>query len=843
MKTPTSLLPLSTVLGLTLFFGLLSGLPAAAVDVSGEYKTWHKLTLTFDGPTLSETGTPNPFTDYQLDVTFTSPDYKRTLVVPGYFAADGYAAHTGSTEGNKWRVHFCPDQVGTWKWKASFIDVKDGKEQFSIHGREGVLPITATDKSGRDFRAHGRLVPEGHFLRHAHSKELFLKSGADAPENLLAYADFDGEFKNDGVKDNLIKTWEPHIQDWKIGDPTWAAGDGQGLIGAINYLAWRGMNVISFLPLNIGGDDENVYPYINAKTFDRFDVSKLDQWEIVFEHAQTKGVFLHFKTQEAENQTLLDDGALGPNRKLYYRELVARFGHHNALNWNLGEENGVWKKKEKQPGQSTEQRIAMVKWFQNNDPYKHHVVIHNGASFDDLLGPDVAMSGVSLQTNKPDFSRVYPSVLKWRNASALAGHPWAIATDEPGDAQHALLPDAEDPKHNTARQNALWGTFMAGGYGVEWYFGYQHDHSDLTCQDWRSREAMWDQSRHALNFFKKHKLPLENMHPRNELIDENHWVLAGKNAEGRWEIVVYMREGGTATIDLPNSRWTHGWFDPRTGKGAPKLLAADRTYGAHELQRTAPDKRDWVLLICEADPSGLDLVPKKKKKTVEYALTPAVFPADAKPPLPIPEPMVESEPEPVVAAAAPEPAPRVVRGDLPIAKTFAVENAEYETYTERVLVTPARKEWKVGRELVGRGLEEQVDNATGQIKCLVEVPAVYKTVTKRRIKPGTGTYREQTSRSAELFRSTPAATAPAPAPRRMVAPAPYISPAPVRPAVTTPVRPSTLVPAAPRGPRDLPIAETIPLNAPGAIRGNTGTIRIPAPAPRVLETIPPRTSP
>jgi hypothetical protein len=38
------------------------------------------------------------------------------------------------------------------------------------------------------------------------------------------------------------------------------------------------------------------------------DVSRLDQWEIVLDHAQKLGLFLHFKTQESENQGLLDGG-------------------------------------------------------------------------------------------------------------------------------------------------------------------------------------------------------------------------------------------------------------------------------------------------------------------------------------------------------------------------------------------------------------------------------------------------------------------------------------------------------------------------------------------------------
>ncbi len=38
---------------------------------------------------------------------------------------------------------------------------------------------------------------------------------------------------------------------------------------------------------------------------------------------------------------------------------------------------------------------------------------------------------------------------------------------------------------------------MAGGAGVEWYFGYRNEHDDLGMEDWRSRAAMWRQSRAA----------------------------------------------------------------------------------------------------------------------------------------------------------------------------------------------------------------------------------------------------------------------------------------------------------------------------------------------------------
>ena len=85
--------------------------------------------------------------------------------------------------------------------------------------------------------------------------------------------------------------------------------------------------------------DNARWAHANGVHHDRFDVSKMAQWERVFEYGDQMGMYLHFKTQETENDQRMDGGALGRERKLYYRELIARFGHHLALNWNLGEEN------------------------------------------------------------------------------------------------------------------------------------------------------------------------------------------------------------------------------------------------------------------------------------------------------------------------------------------------------------------------------------------------------------------------------------------------------------------------------------------------------------------------
>ena len=145
----------------------------------------------------------------------------------------------------------------------------------------------------------------------------------------------------------------------------------------------------------------------------------------------------------------------------------------------------------------------MAKYFHDHDPYGHLIVVHNGRPPDDLLGEKSKLTGYSLQTSRPDFRNVHGAVLAWVNKSARAGKPWVVACDEPGDPSHALLPDEDDPAHNDGRINALWGCLLAGGAGNEWYFGYKHAHSDLTCQDWRSRDLWWDQCRIALEFFNR----------------------------------------------------------------------------------------------------------------------------------------------------------------------------------------------------------------------------------------------------------------------------------------------------------------------------------------------------
>ena len=211
-----------------------------APEVSGELKQWHKVTLTVNGPEASETDSAdgvNTFTDYAMTVRFEHESGSPSYEVPGYFAADGMAAQTSATSGNKWRAHVSPDKTGVWTYEVSFLGgpqtaVNGGGEPLSAyHGSTGQFTVAASDKSAPDFRGRGRLEYDGtRYLRFAGDGTRFLKAGPDAPETFLAYEDFDGT----STEKTALKSWEPRVADWREGDPTWQDGRGKGIIGALN---------------------------------------------------------------------------------------------------------------------------------------------------------------------------------------------------------------------------------------------------------------------------------------------------------------------------------------------------------------------------------------------------------------------------------------------------------------------------------------------------------------------------------------------------------------------------------------------------------------------------------
>ncbi len=546
-----------------------SATPAGAgrIKAPRRCRVWDLVTVDVAGPEASETGTPNPFTDIRLGVRFCQGEHSQ--IVWGFFAADGDAANSGATAGRVWRTCFVPDRPGEWTYEVSFrrgpwialsTDWDQG-DPLPGDGLRGSFLVTERDR--KDGRSRGLLRYVGkHHLQFAGSGEYFLKGGADSPENFLAYAEFDGTTDLGGAgrageaqAERFLHTYQPHLRDWRPGDPVWGGGRGKGIIGALNYLASKGMNSVYMVIYNIdGGDGKDVWPWLNPRERTRFDVSKLEQWEIVFRHMDELGIMLHVVLHETENDRKLGGSAeLNRIRRLYLREMVARFAHHLAVIWNLGEENNL----------SPRVLKAMARYIRSLDPYDHPITVHTHLNRElDRYRPLYGHPCFEATSIQADVRRYHRDAVLIRRESARAGRPWAVFGDEQPPARHGVPPDSVDPNHDRHRKYALWGNLMGGGSGVEWYFGYEYPNNDLTCEDWRSRDRIWDQTRFALDFFRNF-LPFQEMDPTDELAraERAAWVLARPDTV----YAVYLPEGGRVALELPVGQYSVRWYNPRTG--------------------------------------------------------------------------------------------------------------------------------------------------------------------------------------------------------------------------------------------------------------------------------------
>ena len=571
----------------------------AAID--GELKQWHKVTLTVEGPGSNERAKPNPQLHYRLNVTFTQG--KHSFVVPGYYAGDG----RGGESGNQWRVHFSPPLTGRWKYNVSFrtgyrVNVDpdpQAGQPTACDGISGRFAVGASDKTAPDFRApdRGLLKNRGtHYLMFASGK-FWLKGGPDIPENLLGYDGFENT-------PNAGHRYTAHAADWKPGDPDWGQGKGKRLIGAINAIAELGGNCIYFLPMNIGGDGKDTFPTVEPFEKLHYDNSKLFQWEIVFSHAQHKGIFLHFQLAETEsaNENYHDNGTLGPERKLFYREMIARFGHHNASEFNIGEENDY----------GTEKQVQFAQFIRDVDPYDHPIATHTkgvDGFYEPLVqrlaeGKPVVIDITSFQTGASSMS-LARQIQKYRDASARYGKPWIISIDEPQKIEN----DKTDLQNGYAfgRRGKLWPAYMAGGGGFEWYVqmdgaGHSFDH---RIENFHDMDVALRWTAIARKFLET--LPLLEMAPNHDVCTSSQggdiYVLA---KPGELYAVYTDRHEADLTLDLSGCKGTFEirWLDPRSGgdlmAGSVKTVqgGGKRNIGFAPEQpyKKAADK-DWACMV------------------------------------------------------------------------------------------------------------------------------------------------------------------------------------------------------------------------------------------------------
>ena len=291
--------------------------------------------------------------------------------------------------------------------------------------------------------------------------------------------------------------------------------------------------------------------------------------------------------------------AIQGSKENYIRELIARFGHHLAITWNMGEVNGPANFTPK--AQTVPQQKAMVKYLKETDPYQSYVVIHTHSApkpryeiFDRLLG-DPNLDGPSIQIH--NMRTAHDETIHWSKASGEAGRQWIICIDEIGPAQRGVDPDDRiDNNQDTVRAEVLWGNLMAGGGGAEWYFGYKNHNNDLGCEDWRSRDRMWDYTRLAIEFFQD-RVPFWEMMPMDELVNEDAYCLAKQNEV----YLVYIPYGKETSLNLENANGSYSiqWYNPHN-EGELVQSELKKLQGGSLVEIGPPPQdtdQDWAILI------------------------------------------------------------------------------------------------------------------------------------------------------------------------------------------------------------------------------------------------------
>lgn len=467
--------------------------------------------------------------------------------VEGFWDADGDPGTTHATSGNIFSVRFSPPYIGNWTWVARFCEGTDAALSTAAECSTGgftndalglaecttlpctggfsVVPSTAT---GRDFRSptkgwltnnSGFNSGEGaHYLSFAGGTPgWWMKLGMGTGEGFLGYEGFDNTDLTctPGYACVQTKTYANHTQHWDSGDPTFECSgcslndDGRGIIGLINYLAEpaAGVNGVNskYVMMNSSPDGDTcaAHPFVTgtntAQTRRHFDVSKLAQWNIVFEHMTKKGILLNALLGESENDEDMQDTAtsctgsttncIGSARKIYFRELQARFGHNPAIEWTLDEENGF----------TNPARASYLQWIKAVDPYDHPTSVHtqnSAAGVDEIYedtesgvalhhasgsraawDDDLDMTSIQIAPTKGTYD-IYDECFGgtsslgvragWRTQSDSDAMRWICSIDEPQACVYSEA-SGSSTSMQSCRTGLIWPGLLGGLGGYEQY--------------------------------------------------------------------------------------------------------------------------------------------------------------------------------------------------------------------------------------------------------------------------------------------------------------------------------------------------------------------------------------
>lgn len=265
--------------------------------------------------------------------------------------------------------------------------------------------------------------------------------------------------------------------------------------------------------------------------------------------------------------------------------MVARFGYHLAISWNLGEESGWNETNGFAAGSTTLQRKNWSDYIRALTYYRDNISVHNGPSWDDsiyapLLG-HTNLTGAEIQWDQG--TAVHAKVVEWWTKSHTNGHRWVISLDEPWAAVTASVTDF--------RTNDVWASYLGGAAGCEIF-----QNGDNTIDDFRPYESFFTTLVRAQKFIRG-MVPYSTMEPKDNLVTGTRAYCFA--AVGQTYLIYYPR-GGTSQLNLTGAPGSYSllWFDPRNGGALQSGSVTNLTGGASVSLGNPPNSTtsDWVAL-------------------------------------------------------------------------------------------------------------------------------------------------------------------------------------------------------------------------------------------------------
>jgi hypothetical protein len=325
-----------------------------------------------------------------------------------------------------------------------------------------------------------------------------------------------------------------------------------------------------------------------------------------------RGIQLQFVFEENENDQLsVAGGGVGHGltleRKLYYREMVARFAHHQALIWVIGDESNYWDEYATMEALASEIRAL--------DPYRHPIAFH---SKHPCIGCPEAYPTI-IEQYSPYFwfdsfeATAYQTVPNGYNISTVllcsgqaSTRKWAHYGDE--QSLYALPSNLDENRRKT-----LWGNLMGGGAGVAWYPGFNDlnqyppgtslcDYFDIAVEDFRLFENYFLQTKIAIDIFQE-ELPFLEMTANNGLASpspQGNYVFHRPEDPGQGIKAIYAVYRGTGSecnLTIGPGEHSVEWHNPRS-EGEP--LAGPALLGPGEVQLAPPEQdpgMDWLAIV------------------------------------------------------------------------------------------------------------------------------------------------------------------------------------------------------------------------------------------------------